>query len=331
MPCDQSLRQRLYYDWGRCEVKRIDLAALGELLIDFTPSGAEYTFTAHPGGAPANVLVMAAKAGCKTAFIGKVGEDQFGTLLVNTLRQNGVETGAILRSRIHTTLAFVHLAPNGDRSFTFCRNHSADTLLEPGELDTALLQSCKVLHVGSLSLTDEPARSATLEAIQIAKEAGAFISYDPNWRPALWDDVEHAKQMMMLPLNQVDFMKLSDNEVELLTPYPDEVQGADWLLRQGMKLVVVTMGPKGCYYKTAETSGYVSAPNVQVVDTTGSGDVFTGALLSRLIRNGFDLHPDGLPELMRFACTAGSLCATQYGGIPAIPEEEEITRFLAQQ
>lgn len=305
-----------------------DLVALGETLIDFTPSGPANTFTANPGGAPANVLVMAAKAGCKTAFIGKVGSDQFGDLLVDTLRENGVETAAMLRSNAHTTLAFVHLGPNGDRSFSFCRNHSADTLLEAGELSRTLLQNCKVFHFGSLSFTDEPARSATLEAVQLAKKAGAKISYDPNWRPALWEDADFAKKMMALPLGQVDYMKLSDNEVPLLTPYGDEVQGAAWLLEKGMELVVVTMGPKGCYYKTRTESGYIPAPDVAVVDTTGSGDVFTGALLSRLIKSGFRLDDGTLKEKLAFACAAGSLCATRFGGIPAIPTEKEIQEFL---
>ena len=305
-----------------------DLVALGETLIDFTPAGQPNTFTANPGGAPANVLVMAAKAGCRVAFIGKVGEDQFGNLLMETLRDNGVDTHAMLHSKTHTTLAFVHLTPNGDRSFTFCRNHSADTLLEAEELDRELLQNCKVFHFGSLSFTDEPARSATLEAIRLAKEGGAKISYDPHWRPALWDDVAFAKEMMALPLEQVDYMKLSDNEIPLLTPYEDEVKGAQWLLDKGMELVVVTMGPQGCYYKTRTDSGYIPAPDVQVVDTTGSGDVFTGALLSRLIQNRFCLDDGTLPEMLRFGCTAGSLCATRFGGIPAIPSEDEIKAFL---
>ncbi len=311
-------------------MKQIDLAALGETLIDFTPCKQENTFTANPGGAPANVLVMAAKAGCRTAFIGKVGEDQFGNLLVDTLKENGVDTSFMRRSRVHTTLAFVHLSLNGDRSFTFCRNHSADTLLAAEELDRELLENCKVLHVGSLSLTDEPAREATLEALRTAKAAGAKISYDPNWRPALWEDVAFAKKMMILPLQWADVVKLSDNEVPLLTPYEDEKRGAEWLVEQGAELVAVTMGPKGCYYKTREDGGYLPAPEVAVVDTTGSGDVFTGALLSRLLQNGFSLDRGLLPEMLRFACAAGSLCATRFGGIPAIPSAEEIERFLNQ-
>lgn len=309
-------------------MKTVDLVALGETLIDFTPTRQENTFTANPGGAPANVLVMAAKAGCKTAFIGKVGDDQFGNQLIGTLDENGVDTGTMLRSEVHTTLAFVHLAPNGDRSFTFCRNHSADTLLSADELDRELLENCKVFHFGSLSLTDEPARSATMEAVRVAKAAGAKISYDPNWRPALWNDVSFAKKMMALPLPQVDYLKLSDSEVPLLTPYEDEVQGAAWLFEQGLELVVVTMGEKGCYYKTANGSGYIPAPQVQAVDTTGSGDVFTGALLSRLLKNGFDLSETALPPALRFACTAGSLCATGYGGIPAIPGEKDVLDFI---
>lgn len=310
-------------------MKQVDIAALGELLIDFTPNGTENTFTANPGGAPANVLVMAAKAGCKTAFFGKVGDDQFGNLLVDTLNANGVGTSAIRRSAVHTTLAFVHLKPDGDRSFTFCRNHSADTLLEPSELDIDLLRNCKILHIGSLSLTDEPARSATLEAVRVAKEAGAILSYDPNWRPALWSDVAFAKEMMALPLKWADIVKLSDSELPLLTPYEDVERGADWLLKRGARLVAVTLGPKGCYYKTAAGSGHVPAPEVTAVDTTGSGDVFTGALLSRLVRGGLELKGSALAEAVRFACTAGSLCATKFGGIPAIPTEREVLELPA--
>ena len=302
-----------------------DLVALGELLIDFTPSG-ERSYTANPGGAPANLLTMAAKAGCTTSFIGKVGKDQFGDYLVDTLRQNGVGTDAIRRSKAPTTLAFVHLNENGDRSFSFCRNHSADTLLEESELDEALLSSCKVFHFGSLSFTDEPARSATMKAIGTAKAAGAKVSYDPNWRPALWDDVAFAKKMMALPLPYVDYIKLSDDEIPFVTPCTDIEEGAAWLLSQGIELVVVTRGEKGCYYKTQAASGYVPAPCVQAVDTTGAGDVFTGALLSRLIRSDFSL--EGLEEKLTFACTAGSLCATRFGGIPSVPTEEEIVSYI---
>ncbi len=307
-------------------MKLYDIVALGETLIDFTPAG-ERLFQANPGGAPANLLVMAAKAGCRTAFIGKVGKDQFGDFLVDTLSQNGVDVSGMRRSPIHTTLAFVHLH-NGDRSFTFCRNHSADTLLSPEELDRGLLEGCRVFHFGSLSFTDEPAKSATLEAIRIARSAGAVISYDPNWRPALWENVEYARKMMALPLPQVDVIKLSDDEVPMLTPYEDEVNGAQWLLEQGMRLVVVTRGAKGCYYRTADASGYIPAPDVKVVDTTGSGDVFTGALLSQLLQQDFSLEQKELEPILRFACAAGSLCGTRYGGIPAIPQKEEIENFL---
>ena len=309
-------------------MKGYDIVALGELLIDFTPAG-ENTFTANPGGAPANVLVMAAKAGCQTAFIGKVGKDHFGDQLIDTLAQNGVDVSAMRRSDVHTTLAFVHLTENGDRSFTFCRNHSADTLLSAQELDDNMLRSCKVFHFGSLSLTDEPAMSAIIAAIKTAKQAGAMISYDPNWRPALWNNVELAKERMALPLPDVDFMKLSDNEVELLTPYSGIEEGAAWLLSQGMKLVVVTMGSKGCYYKTADMCGYLPAADVKVVDTTGSGDVFTGAMLSNLIESGFDISKANLEKALVFGCTAGSLCATKFGGIPAIPTKQEVVDWIA--
>ena len=308
---------------------RTDLAALGELLIDFTPAGAD-TFTANPGGAPANVLVAAAKSGCSTAFLGKVGADAFGDRLERTLRENGVSVKALRRSGVHTTLAFVHLSPDGDRSFTFCRNHSADTLLTPEELDRELLASCRVFHLGSLSLTDEPSRSATLEALRLAKESGAKISYDPNWRPSLWADPAYAKESMALPLGFADFVKLSEDEVPLVTPFEEIERGADWLVSRGASLAVVTRGEKGCYYCTAEDSGALPAPTVRAVDTTGSGDVFTGVLLAGLIRRGFSLEREALERDLAAACAAGSLCATRFGGIPAIPTGAEIEAFLNQ-
>ena len=229
-----------------------DIVALGESLIDFTPSGENSQgmalFARNPGGAPANVLAMAAKLGGKTAFIGKVGDDAFGAFLKKTMEDAGVDVRGLRMTREYpTTLAFVQLTPEGDRSFTFYRKPSADVMLAPAEVDRALLRDCRIFHFGSVSLTDEPCRTATLEAAREAKAAGAMISYDPNYRPFLWDSAERAREALLAALPLADIVKVSEEEMELLTGEVQLAAGADAVAARGAALVLVTLGPRGAY------------------------------------------------------------------------------------
>ena len=237
-----------------------DIVALGESLIDFTPSGENSQgmalFARNPGGAPANVLAMAAKLGGKTAFIGKVGDDAFGAFLKKTMEDAGVDVRGLRMTREYpTTLAFVQLTPEGDRSFTFYRKPGADVMLAPAEVDRALLRDCRIFHFGSVSLTDEPCRTATLEAAREAKAAGAMISYDPNYRPFLWDSAERAREALLAALPLADIVKVSEEEMELLTGEVQLAAGADALASRGAALVLVTLGPRGAYYRAAAGRG----------------------------------------------------------------------------
>lgn len=307
-----------------------DVAALGELLIDFTPvPGANPpAFTPNPGGAPANVLTAVAKLGGSGEFIGKVGDDRFGHLLKDTLDAQGVgSSGLLLDPRFHTTLAFVHLDEKGDRSFSFYRTLGADTQLSPAELPLGLIDGCRIFHFGSLTLTDEPSRSATLRALDYARTQGRIISCDPNWRPLLWDDPARyvAELKALLPLCHL--VKASEEELALITGEQDVGLGAEALLPLGVQVLVITMGPAGCTVFTREGSRHLPTYDVKVVDTTGSGDAFWGAFLSRVAASGQSpaaLPLETLSDFADFANAAGSLCATRYGAIPAMPSPEEI-------
>ena len=260
----------------------LDVVALGELLIDFTGIGTGTdgypVMAAHPGGAPANFLATLARFGAKTALIGKVGTDSFGKMLVKTLSDAGIETRGIVRSDdVFTTLAFVTLDANGDRTFSFARKPGADTALCFEEADLSLIDEAKVFHIGTLSLTDEPARSATVRAVTYAREKGKLITCDPNLRKPLWRSMEDAKKQMLWALRQADVVKISDEEVEFLWDISPE-EGAEKLVNEfGVKLAFVTCGAKGCFFKNPLASG--SVPGMQglhVIDTTGAGDIFGG-------------------------------------------------------
>ena len=254
----------------------MDVVALGELLIDFTCIGSDDdgypTMAAHPGGAPANYLAALAKFGARTALLGKVGDDAFGRLLVSTLRKAGVETkGVVCADDVFTTLAFVTLDQTGNREFSFARKPGADTCLAFEELDLSLIDGAKVFHFGSLSLTGEPARTATRRAVEYAKKQGKLISYDPNLRKPLWPDLEEAREQLLWGLSQADVVKISDEEVDFLFGLAPE-EGADRIFeRFGAKLVFVTCGGDGCVYKNANAKGRVAAlKNITVADTTGA-------------------------------------------------------------
>ena len=308
-----------------------DVVALGELLIDFAQQSVDEsgypTMAAHPGGAPGNFLAVLNQYGASTAFLGKVGDDTFGRLLIGTLKEAGIETrGIVVDPTVFTTLAFVTFK-DGDRSFSFARKPGADTMLRFDEVDLSLIDQTKVFHFGSLSLTGEPVRTATRQAIAYAKEQGKLITYDPNLRPPLWDSQEQAREEILWGLHQADVVKISDEEVTFLWDC-DEEEGARKLLEEcGVKLAMVTLGPKGCYLRNRNGSVTVSSPKVKPIDTTGAGDIFGGSAVSRLLRLGKapeDLDQAELESIARFASTAASLSTEHPGGIPSIPAESMV-------
>lgn len=319
-------------------MKQFDVTALGEILIDFTSAGlsaaGQVLYERNAGGAPANVAAAVARLGGKSAFIGKTGKDDFGTFLRGTLETFGIETrGMQTAKEQHTTLAFVTLAPGGERSFSFYRNPGADTQLSSDELDMSLLADTRFLHIGSLSLTHDSARAATIAAIKKVRESGGYVSYDPNWRAPLWDSRETGIRMMKSLFPYANMVKVSDEELKLLFDTEDWSAGAAKILAEGAQLVLVTLGPKGVFYKTADAEGIVGVPKVTVVDTTGAGDSFVGGLLYRLSRspagtNPFSKSKDELEADLCFANAVASLCVTKRGAIPAMPALSDVTEFL---
>ncbi len=315
----------------------IDVVAIGELLIDFTTRSTDAegypTMEAHPGGAPANFLAALAKFGAKTAFLGKVGTDTFGKLLTATLKNNGIDTsGLIADQKVFTTLAFVTLDENGDREFAFGRKPGADTCIRFEELDRSLIDQTKIFHFGTLSLTDEPARSTTVQAIVYAKEKGKLITYDPNLRKPLWRSMEDAKEQMVWGLHHADVVKISDEEVEFLFGLGVQ-EGAAYIMENfPCKLVLVTCGADGCFFKNAVASGMVpSLAGIKVVDTTGAGDIFGGSMVWKLLQSGKDpaaLNEAELREMVTFACTSAGLSTTKPGGISSVPEYQEVLAAL---
>ena len=317
--------------------KKYDVVALGEFLIDFTPAGSTDSgmklFEQNPGGAPVNMLTAVSRAGLKTAFIGKVGNDMHGNFLVETAKQAGIDTkGIVVDDTVFTTLAFVTLDEKGEREFSFARKPGADTMLCYKEIDTELLRDTKVLHIGSLSLTDEPARTTTFQAVKEAKKSGALISYDPNYRAPLWGSKENAIERMKSILPFVDIMKLSDEETSLLTPFADPEDAAEYLLDTGVKLVAVTLGSEGVLICSKDGSRKVPGFVSDVVDTTGAGDSFWGAFVSQLIKADKPLEEltiDELAEYARYGNAVASLCVEKRGGLRSIPEECETLKRLA--
>ena len=314
----------------------MDVVALGELLIDFatitTDADGYPTMAAHPGGAPANFLAALTKFGCKTALLGKVGNDAFGKLLTGTLIRADIETsGLIVAEDVFTTLAFVTFDESGDRSFSFARKPGADTRMSYEELNLKLIEDAKVFHFGTLSLTDEPARTATYKAVAYAKSLGKMITYDPNLRKPLWSSMDECKKQLLWGLSQADVVKISDEEVEFLFGRTPE-EGADKLLGEfGVTLAMVTLGPNGAYLKNKTASTYVKCPKVHPIDTTGAGDIFGGSAVSRLLKLGKDpgvLNAEELHYVGSFASAAASLSTEKQGGISSIPEEAEVLAHL---
>lgn len=302
-----------------------DVVALGELLIDFTSSGVSpdgmRLFEQNPGGAPANVLCALSNLGLKTAFIGKVGLDMHGDFLRKTLEKQNVSTiGLVKDSSVFTTLAFIELSESGERSFSFSRKPGADTCLKEEELDYDVIKNGKIFHFGSLSLTNEPSRSATLSAVKTAKLAGAIISYDPNYRELLWNNKEEAMERMRSVLSLVDIIKISDEETELITGVKSPEEASKILIDMGISCVVITLGGDGALIRTKTFFEHIKGIKCVVVDTTGAGDSFWGGFLYKLIQ--CDRRPHELTEklaidFVKFANTVASLCIQKRGAIPA--------------
>lgn len=311
----------------------IDVVALGELLIDFTCVSTDAdgypTMAAHPGGAPANFLAALTKFGAKTALLGKVGTDAFGKMLTSTLEKAGIETrGLIATDDVFTTLAFVTLDETGNREFSFSRKPGADTQIRFEDLNLSLIDEAKIFHFGTLSLTDEPARTATQKAVAYAKSKGKLITYDPNLRKPLWEDLNVAREQLIWGLTQADVVKISDEEVEFLFGLGVE-EGAEYILKNfGVKLVFVTCGADGCYFKNAAASGKVPGLNdISVIDTTGAGDIFGGSAVWKLLQLNQapeTLTEEQLRDVVCFACTSAGLSTTKHGGISSIPEYVQV-------
>ena len=316
--------------------KMYDVTAMGELLIDFPMNGKSEQgndlFEACPGGAPCNVLAMLNKLGRKTAFIGKVGKDQFGQLLKDTIEEMGIDArGLLLDEKTHTTLAFVHTFPDGDREFSFYRNPGADMMLTEDEVDYDLIRSSKVFHFGTLSMTDEPVRTATKKALEAAEEAGCLITFDPNLRPPLWNSLEEAKEMMEYGFRYCDMLKISDNEIQFVTGKEDYDEGIRCLQETyQIPVIFLTMGKEGsrAYYKDlrVERKGY----QVKAIETTGAGDTFCGCAIHGLLKYGLEgLTEESLGEILSYANAGAALITMKKGAIRSMPEPSEIEALQA--
>ena len=319
------------------DTKTYDVAALGELLIDFTQNGrsgqGNLLFEANPGGAPANVLAMLCKLKHACVFLGKVGADGFGDLLEETLRSAGIDSRGLRRDKaVHTTLAIVHTFENGDRDFSFYRKPGADVNLSPDELDEEAIRQCRIFHFGSLSLTDEPVRSTTRKAISLARESGAILSYDPNLRPPRWESDAAAKEQIAWGLAQCDVLKISDNEVEFMCGTTDFDKGAAMLRAQypNIRLLNITAGAEGSYSYYGDLRVFEPGCTLGgVIETTGAGDTFCASVLHFVLEHGLDdLTEAQLREMLRFANTAAYLVTTKRGAIRSMPEPEEIAEIL---
>lgn len=317
-------------------MKKYDVVALGELLIDFTQNGISEQgnplFEANPGGAPCNVLAMVSKLGHKTAFVGKVGKDSFGKQLKDTLEEVGIDaTNLTMDEEVHTTLALVHTFADGDRDFAFYRNPGADMMLTEKEIPEELIQNSKIFHFGTLSMTHEGVRAATKKALDIAKKEGCVISFDPNLRPPLWDSLDSAKEQVLYGLQFCDILKISDNEIQWLTGKEDYTDGVNWILdRFQIPLILVSMGREGsrAYYKgnMVEAKPFLQK---NTIETTGAGDTFGGCVLHYILQHGLeDLTEENLAEMLRFANAAAALITTRKGALRVMPSREEVNRVL---
>ena len=317
--------------------KKYDVIAMGELLIDFTMSGESEQgngmFEACPGGAPCNVLALLNKMGKKTAFLGKVGKDQFGVLLRETLDDVGIDTSNLLADdQVNTTLAFVHTFPDGDREFSFYRNPGAEMMPTAEEVDPEFLSQSRLFHFGTLSMTHDGVREATKKAIKAAKDNGLMISFDPNLRPPLWSSLELAKEQMEYGFQFCDILKISDNEIQFVSGKEDYDEGIRYLQEKyQIPLILLTMGKDGsrAYYKgmRVERSGF----QCKTIETTGAGDTFCGSSLNYILEHDFEnLTEEQLAEMLTFANAAAAIVTTRKGAIHAMPEKEEVEKLIHQ-
>ena len=307
------------------------ITTIGEILIDMTQTGTDANgnaiFAAIPGGAPANLAVCARKLGAETAFIGCVGSDPFGAILKNTLLHYGVDASALQTTdNADTTLAVVTVDPHGERSFAFCRKPGADTQIDRAKALEAASRA-EILHFGSVSLAAVACRDTIVSAVKRAKENGALITYDPNYRASLWSGEAEAIEVMRSVLPLCDIVKISEEETLLLSGYEAPEKAAEALIEHGVKLVIVTLGANGAYWRYGRDSGTVPGFKVKVADTNGAGDTFFGAFVSRIAKHGGlnGLTPERIERYVRYANRAASITASRPGAIPAMPTEDELT------
>lgn len=313
-----------------------DIISIGEMLVDFTAVTAEngdIYYKQNPGGAPANVAVMAAKAGASSGFIGKLGKDMFGLFLKETLEKENVDTrGVILDPNFSTTLAFVRKTEE-NRSFIFYRKNSADTNLNFNEVNLKLIDECSIVHFGSLMLTGEPSKSATVNTVEYAKQQGKIITYDPNWREKLWESTELAVKEMRSVLRYVDIIKVSEAELQILTDCANLLPAIAKLLNSGIRVVCITQGAKGCIIATKHGIERFPAFKANTVDTLGAGDSFFGAFIARLALTGKSIDEITMDDLREFAVYAnacGALSSSKIGAIPAMPTHKEIMALIKE-
>ena len=319
-------------------MKKFDVTALGELLVDFTENGRSAQgnpiYEANPGGAPCNVLSMLQKLGKKTAFIGKVGNDAFGSMLIHTAKEQGINTDSLsVCENVPTTLAFVHTGKDGDRSFSFYRNPGADMMLRHPDVDEKLLADTKIFHFGTLSMTDSEISETTKKAVENAQKAGAVISFDPNYRPLLWNSEADARAAMWYGITQCEILKISDDEIEFLTGERDIDKGIRIIMsKTTSKLICATMGKNGSKAYYGGKSIFCPAfSNKNTIETTGAGDTFMACVLNFVLEKGIDgLTGEDLAEMLRFAGAAASIITTRKGALRVMPEKEEVEAFLRE-
>ena len=318
-------------------MKKYDVVALGELLIDFTENGKSNQgnplFEANQGGAPCNVLAMLTKLGHKTAFIGKVGEDFFGEQLRDVITEVGIDAkGLCTDKEIHTTLAMVHTYPDGDRDFSFYRDPGADMMLTEEEIPEELILETRIFHFGTLSMTHEKVRRATKKAVAIAKQAGAIISFDPNIREPLWNSMDEAREQVLYGLGQCHILKISDNEIQWLTGKNDYTEAVKWIREKyDIPLILVSMGKEGsrAYYqdRMVEKAPFI---NENTIETTGAGDTFCACVLHYICKHGLEnLTEKNLKEMLTYANAAASIITTRKGALRVMPRPEEIEALIA--
>lgn len=319
--------------------RKYDVVALGELLIDFTENGlsgqGNPLLEANPGGAPCNVLAMLNRLRKKTAFIGKVGNDQFGKMLKEVVEESGTDvSGLAMDEQVHTTLAFVHTFPDGDREFSFYRNPGADMMLTKEEVDPEIIKNARIFHFGTLSSTHAGVREATRYAIDVAKENGLLVSFDPNLREPLWESLDQAKEEILYGMSRCDILKISDNEMEFMTGTTDYNKGVEMLREQfDIPLICVTLGREGsrAFYKDMIVE---AAPFVRedTIETTGAGDTFEACTLNYILEHGLeDLTEENLKEMLTFANAGASIITTRKGALKVMPEKAEIEKVIRER